>query len=385
MKLALQLAYRNLVGAGLRTWLNVGVLTFAFLMIIFLNGILDGWNHQAKTDTIAWEYGNGHLLNEKYDPYDPFSIQDGHGILSEENKENLSPILLQQGSIYPEGRMVSILLKGIEVNQKTLKIPTTNFKENASAIPAIIGVNMATSTNLKIGDQVLLRWRDKNGMFDAKNIIIVDVFKTNVPTVDHGQVWIPITHLWEMTGLENHATYFVANEKFKPKAIKQWNYVSQKELLHDLDEIISMKKSSSSILYLLLLAIALLAVFDTQVLSIFRRQKEIGTYVALGMTRSQVVGLFTIEGTMYSLFATVIGCIIGVPLFWYLSKTGMAFPTSSQDMGIAMADRIYPVYGISLILGTVALVVISATIVSFLPARKIAKLNPVEALKGKIQ
>ena len=33
-------------------------------------------------------------------------------------------------------------------------------------------------------------------------------------------------------------------------------------------------------MYGLLLNIALLAIFDTQVLSIFRRQKEIGTYIA---------------------------------------------------------------------------------------------------------
>ena len=79
MKLAFQLAYKNLVGAGLRTWLNVAVLSFAFVLIIFFNGMMEGWNQQAKRDTTAWEYGNGHLLNENYDPFDPFSLQDGHG------------------------------------------------------------------------------------------------------------------------------------------------------------------------------------------------------------------------------------------------------------------------------------------------------------------
>ena len=53
--------------------------------------------------------------------------------------------------------------------------------------------------------------------------------------------------------------------------------------------------------------------------------------------------------------------------------------------GAVMATRIYPVYGIGLILSTTALVIISATIVSFLPARKIAKMDPVDALKGKMQ
>ena len=54
-------------------------------------------------------------------------------------------------------------------------------------------------------------------------------------------------------------------------------------------------------------------------------------------------------------------------------------------MGIALADVIYPVYGIRLVLITILTVIICATIVSYLPARKIAKLNPVLALKGKKQ
>ena len=81
----------------------------------------------------------------------------------------------------------------------------------------------------------------------------------------------------------------------------------------------------------------------------------------------------------------IVGCIFGIPLFLYLAKTGIAFPETTQDMGVAMASRIFPVYGFQLIITTIMLIVISATIVSFLPARKIAKMNPVDALKGKIQ
>ena len=51
----------------------------------------------------------------------------------------------------------------------------------------------------------------------------------------------------------------------------------------------------------------------------------------------------------------------------------------------AMAARIYPVYGFGLIASTIALVTISATIVSFLPSKKIARMDPVDALKGKMQ
>jgi putative ABC transport system permease protein len=385
MKLTFQLAYKNLVGAGLRTWLNVGVLAFSFIIIIFYNGLIDGWNEQAKHDSIAWEYGNGQLLHADYDPFDPFTILDGHGVLENELSKNLAPILLRQASIYPEGRMFSVALKGIDVNQTTLKLPTASLKNSNAKIPAMMGINMADAANLKKGDEVLLRWRDQGGTFDAAKITVVDIFETNVPTVDMGQVWIPIRKMWKMTGLENHTTFYVANENFQPSNISGWKYQSQETLLSDLNEIIAMKKISGSIMYLLLLAIALLAIFDTQVLSVFRRQKEIGTYISLGMTRAQVVGLFTVEGRMYSIFAMILGSIVGIPLFAYLAKIGIGMPAASRDMGVPLAERIFPVFGIQLIVGTILLVVIASTIVSFLPARKIAKMNPVLALKGKLQ
>lgn len=384
MKIAFKLAYKNLMGAGLRTLLNAGVLSFSFVVIIFYNGLIDGWNQQASVDGINWEYGNGHLLNNAYDAYDPFSIEEGHGVLPKNQQENLTPILIRQATIYPQGRMMSAQLKGIDEKQTVLKIPTQLLLLSKAEIPALIGKRMANSTNLEMGDEMLVRWRDKNGTYDAANITIVGIFDTNVSSVDGAQIWIPLKKLWEMTGLENHATLFVANEKYSYSIVSGWKFESREFLLKELTKIINMKKTSGSIIYILLMAIGLLAIFDTQVLSIFRRQKEIGTYIALGMTRLQVVGLFTAEGSMYSVFAAVLGFIYGTPILWYFAHYGIGFPISGDSVGIIMAERMYPIYGLGLIIGTLLLVVISATIVSFLPARKIAKMNPVEALKGKI-
>ncbi len=384
MKLAFQLAYKNLMGAGLRTWLNVGVLSFAFIIIIFYNGWIDGWNQQAKKDTIEWEYAHGHVYHADYNPLDPFTITDAYGDIKV-GAENLTPVLIRHASIYPNGRMISVLLKGIDVGQNVVKIPTDSFANSKAAIPAVIGEGMASSTKLKTGDEVLIRWRDVNGTFDAATITIVGVFENNVGTIDKGQIWIPIQKLWEMTGMENQATMYIANASYVHSDQAGWTYRSQDDLLTELNEIIKTKKMSGSVMYLLLLAIALLAIFDTQVLSVFRRQKEIGTYISLGMTRRQVVGLFTVEGAMNAIFAAVLGAIYGVPVLAYVAKTGIAVPMSSEDMGISIADRLYPVFGLGLILLTVLLVVIAATIVSYLPSRRIAKMDPVQALKGKIQ
>lgn len=286
MKLAFQLALKNLLGAGLRTWLNAAVLSFAFVLIIFFNGMLDGWNEQAQRDGIAWEFGQGQLLQEDYDPLDPFTIQDGHGSIPTQAGGELVPILLQQASIYPEGRMLSVTLKGIDPAQRILKLPTAPLRASGPEIPALIGKRMAKSAKLKKGDQVLMRWRDRNGTFDAGNVTIVDVFDSDVTAIDNGQIWIDIGQLWKMTGLDGQATLAVYGQKPVDPQVAGWTFKSKEMLLKNITEIIEMKKSSGYILFVLLLGIGLLAIFDTQVLSIFRRQKEIGTYVALGMTRA---------------------------------------------------------------------------------------------------
>ncbi|MBT3422191.1 MAG: FtsX-like permease family protein, partial [Bacteroidetes bacterium] len=156
-------------------------------------------------------------------------------------------------------------------------------------------------------------------------------------------------------------------------------------LLADIQEMVKSKKSGASVIYLILLLIALLAIFDTQILSIFRRQKEIGTYIAMGMTRRQVVGLFTVEGGTHSILAVLMGAIYGIPLFIYMAKKGIAMPISTEEFGIAMAERMFSTYSPALVVGTILFIVIAATVVSYLPARKISKLNPTDALKGKVQ
>ena len=104
MKLAIKMAYRNLVGAGLRTWLNVIVLSFSFLVIIWMKGIITGWNHQAKVDMTNWEIGEGQYWQEGYDPHDPFTFTDSHAPVPEEflgeiERGDMEPSLIAQGTI----------------------------------------------------------------------------------------------------------------------------------------------------------------------------------------------------------------------------------------------------------------------------------------------
>ncbi len=389
--LSIKLAYRNLIGAGLRTWLNVFVLSFIYVLIIWHYGTLDGWNHQANKDMKAWEVGNGQYWHQNYDPYDFFTLEDSHAQIPEVLKKAASegvvtPILISQATVYPDGRIQSMLLRGINPDQKVIAIPSAELNIESEEIPAIIGRRMAKSCKLKEGDITTIRWRDVNGTFDAAEVKIVKVFNCNVPNVDAGQMYFPIEKLREMMQAPDEATMFVISEDVEMSdSISGWEYKDFDFLMTEMNEMMKMKKVGGSFFYVILMLLAMLAIFDTQVLSIFRRQKEIGTYIAMGMTRPQVVSLFTVEGAMHAILAVVAGAIYGVPFLLWQMNTGMSMPAGSDDMGIAIAETIFPVYGVGLIITTVLLVLIITTIVSYMPARKISKMKPTEAIKGKIQ
>jgi putative ABC transport system permease protein len=391
MKTALKLAYRNLIGAGLRTWLNVIVLSFSFVVIIWMKGVMVGWDHQAKTDMANWEIGGGQYWHENYDPFDPFTISESHAPVPESFSDEIAsgemePILIVQGTIYPKGRMQSIAVKGIHPEQKLFLLPTHKLDTATDAVPAIIGALMARNIKLDVGDYLTLRWRDAKGTFDAAEIVITDIFSSNVPAIESGQIYIPLEKLCEMTMLDGEATLLTFKDSDKERsAVEGWVHKPKNELTASVDELIKTKTVGQSVFYGILLLLAMLAIFDTQVLSIFRRQKEIGTYIALGYTRREVVGLFTVEGAMHSVLAAVVSAVYGIPFLAWQAKVGWTIPMDASEFGMAMAQTLYPIYSVGLVVTTVLIVVITTTIVSYWPSRKIAKMNPTEALRGRIQ
>lgn len=134
---------------------------------------------------------------------------------------------------------------------------------------------------------------------------------------------------------------------------------------------------------MILLALAAMGIFNAQVLSIFRRGREIGTLMAIGMTRPKVVGLFTLEGGLNAMLAAAATLIFFGPILWYFGVNGIPLPIDYTEMGLIMAKRLIPVYTIGLVASTTILVSVIVLIVSYLPSRRIARMQPTDALRGK--
>lgn len=377
----MSLAFKNVKESGLRGWLNVFALSFAFAINVFLMALMSGWEQQAVTNSIAWEYAEGQYVINSYDKEDPFTIQQSHGTYSP--APDLTPVLLRQGTIYPNNRMVNLVMKGIDPNQKTVKIPTGALRNSSAEFPVVIGSSMAQNNGLSVGDQFTIRWKDVNGTYDATQATVVEIFNTFVPSVDLGQVWMSIDQLQSMTDLKGEATYLLASEKNTSHDIENFHFESQDDLLASLRNMLETERGGQFFLTMVLYVIALLAVFDTQVFSIFKRQKEIGTFNALGMNKNSVKWMFTIEGTLFSVLGVIFGLIWATPIFYYTATHGISYGEVGGDLGVVIPDVMYPLYQFETISKTAIVLILISVVVCYFPVKKISTMNTVDALKGR--
>ena len=391
LRLLARLALRNIMGAGLRTWLNVLVLSAAFVMIVWVQGMIEGMNRTMIDAKIDFEIGGGQYWQASYDPYDPLSFEDSHATLPELLSEMVSlgeatPLLIATGAIYPRGQAQPVVLIGMDPGQAILNLPTGELAEGtAGDVTAMIGSETARETGLREGDYLTVRWRDVNGTFDADEVRIAHIAGLTIPGLDRGQVWLPIEDLRDMLQMPGEASVVVVARGLKemPPGDGGWVWRDVDYLTGDIIEMIRMKSASSYIIYGIMLLMGLLAVFDTQVLAIWRRRREIGTLIALGLDRGRVIVLFTLEGAMHAVLALAVGAVYGIPILAISRSRGLAVPEMASEMGLPVPQVLYPVYGARLVVGTVLLVLISVTIVSSLPASRIANLKPTDAIRGK--
>jgi ABC-type lipoprotein release transport system permease subunit len=371
-----KLALRNFLGAGVKAWLRVLVLSLAFVVIIGLQGLYQGVGQQMADAMISTEIGGGQYWHQKYDPQNLMELADAHGPIPAEFEPLIktgraTPILVVQGYMYAGGSFRPVLLKGIDPRQRVLSLPADVLVDAPGASPALIGTRMAKDAGLSADDLATVRWRD--------------AMSTSVQTVDSGQVWLPLDRLQRMARMTGEATMVVvANGSGGASGVAGWTFKGHDFLLADVNAMIRTKMLGGAVMYVVLLFLGMITILDTQILSIFYRKKEIGTLMALGLTRGAVIRLFTLEGAFNAVLAAVIGAAYGVPLLGFLVAMGIPMPAGTEQMGFSIGDRMYPRYSGALVLGTTALVFVVTTIVSYLPTRRIAKLQPTEALRGRL-
>ncbi|HCM14586.1 MAG TPA: ABC transporter permease, partial [Candidatus Cloacimonas sp.] len=150
----LRLAFKNIIHNGYRSLVNIVVVSIVLIIMVWTQAMYYSWIRLAENQQKYWEYGKGMLRVKTYDPYDPLSYEDSHAPIPEELRSgveqgDLLPVLLAPATIYPQGRMLSAIIKGIPAEQDILVFPSDKLSaQQSDIIPVLIGSAMAKSTRL---------------------------------------------------------------------------------------------------------------------------------------------------------------------------------------------------------------------------------------------
>jgi len=382
------IARKNFYRQGMRAFLNVLVTALSIISLVFMLSLLNGFQAQATRNLVSTDVGGGHYRAPGFDILSPtewedYTVQVPESLLLLPDNDK-AEVLVQQGQLYPNRRLFPVQIRGVSMNQSLLSLPLENLKKFdekiEDVIPAVVGVKMARKAHLSKGDILTLKWRDKSGAVDARDIFIVDVGDMVNPRVDDGVVWLRLDHLRSMTDRDGEVSWVAVRNYLGP--VDGFEFQSIEFLMADLLALLRQDRMNSKILWSILMVLVCTSVFNTQILNIFKRQKEIGTLMAMGMDSSRIVRIFTLEGALAAIWALVFAALLGIPFFvWF---QGIGFDVSHlSEASFPIRETIYPDYQPLEILYSLAIVFVLVVVAAWFPVKKITRLDPTLALRGR--
>lgn len=122
-------------------------------------------------------------------------------------------------------------------------------------------------------------------------------------------------------------------------------------------------------------------VSNIMLISVRERTREFGIRKALGATPMHIVSMVLLESILITAIAGYIGMILGIGFCEYMDHS---VGNSVADMGGAQFRYFQdPTVGLDVCIRATIVMIISGAIAGFIPARKAAKMKPIDSLNAK--
>lgn len=215
---------------------------------------------------------------------------------------------------------------------------------------------------------------------------VAGIFRTGAEPVDEGTVYITLRDAQSLFGLGNAVTsigirldqVFAANDvaaqlrRQVPYQVDSWMEENQNLLA----ALRSQSQSVTLIISFTVLA-AGFAIASILITAVTSKLQEIGILRAIGATRKQIVGLFTLQSTLMALLGAIVGAGLGIGLSIGAYRYRVATSATGRE------EDVFPIdLSPELVLGAMAVALIVGFLASLYPAWKAARVNPIEVIRG---
>ena len=271
--------------------------------------------------------------------------------------------------------------------------------ETVSDKGIVMGVDLARKLQVSLGKKVVYTTTDVNGDIVSAIARVSGLFRTGVSEVDGGLALLPLQSVQTVLGYESDEVSFIAVNLNDQRAshvlrdsLQQQAAFQEVEVLNwqqtqpDLAGMIAVDKSANKISQLLIALLISAGILNTMLMSVLERIREFGVMMALGMSPRHLFGLVILESFWLAVIGLIIGIIITIPWYWYMSETGLDLTSAYGDdfsFGGVLLDTVFK---IRLFKESIVVILIGlfslALIAGAYPAWRAGRIPSVESLKA---
>lgn len=399
----LQIALRNVLRHRRRSGVALISIASGVAALILASGFND-WNFWTYRElAIRSQFGHVRVHRAGYsesgvaDPFAyllPDKAPERESIVSKPHVTVLAPRLSLSGLVSRGEATLSFIGEGVDpaaesdLSRALLIVEGENLSpEDPTGI--IVGRGLAENLGARVGDVLVLLANTRAGGLNAVEVHVRGTFSTVTKAYDDAALRMPIAtaqqllrvsgaHAWVLLLDDTRYTGVTVDALQKEFDAKALEFVPWWQLADFYNKSAALMARQVSVIKIIIAVLIILSISNTLLMSVMERTGEIGTTMALGVTRAHVLRQFLTEGIVLGALGGLAGAVIGATLGMAISAIGFPVP---PPPGMARefpgGIRVTPL----LVADAFALAVVTTLAASIYPAWRASRLQIVDALR----
>ena len=409
MKLG-RIAFRNIRRNKRRSLLSGTAITIATMFITFAFSLITGMLGDYESNIVRYVSGHVRIRNVEYDENEELnplhlSVTDYEEVVrrmeAEPEVKAVVPRTRFFTAIYRKDRTYNGMGLGVDFERENSvmkiqealeqgRLPQMGQKE------MVLSAGLAEELDLGLGEKLTLLTKNKYMGMSGMTFTVTGIVRFPVAGFNESFFLVPIDTTARFLKMSNEATevLIVLNDskrvdEFAEKAAGILSSMGRNNLsaqpwtkIGIASGYMQYARTAYDVIALVFFLLASTVIVNTTMMVIFERMREIGTVAAMGMTPREIVRLFFLEAFYIGAIAAFIGVLLGIGITIPLSKTGIDLTQSMEGVSLEISGVIYPQLNIRSTVFVFFYSTIIASAASFIPSRRAAKIEPVEALRA---
>lgn len=414
MNWVVDMALRNVKRNKRRTILAVSSIALSVMLMTFLGGLVNGVLDNMVRNLTRSETGHVRVVTRGFESRSRFMpvdelVPDPGAVLAAiadvpelKGKVAVASERLVFGTLLSNGpnTKAAMGLAGDPENERSLlNLDRSIAAGRYLAAPgeAILGERLAADLGFKPGDVMRVVTQGADYGLRLKRFTIVGVFRSGLTALDSGVFQIPVEDAKEFLRTDggvqqitimlndyreadNAAALIGAAIAGLPGSeellVQPWTAIG------DYPRLVRMMASVYEWIYFVVAFLGAFIITNILMMVVLERRKEIGILKALGLKRREVLGLFLTEGGVLGFLGSGVGAVLGLGLCYIFSIYGMDFSAAMSTLEFPIDPVIYsrfkPLDGVKMF----AIGLFVSVLMSFMPSRRAATMNAVDAIKS---